>query len=321
MIMANYTFHQFRHSDKPSSEQGLCAAIGFFDGVHRGHRYLISQVKAEAEKRGLLPVVITFEEHPRLALTHTHYWPELLTTNEQKLQLLSETGLYGAAMLHFDHNMSTLTSREFMDLILRKELHVKCLLVGYDHHFGSDLSATFRDYVVYGRELGIEVLRQRPFTLDDELRVSPPAPRRFLAGGNVEMARACLGRPYTIEGTIVEGHHKGTLMGFPTANLLPSCPEQIIPGRGVYAVRATVGGFTYKAMLNIGWRPTLDNGHDQTIEAHLLDFDSQPLYQQHMILSFYRRVRDEYRFASIEALQKQLSEDADTVREMLDQDD
>lgn len=321
MIMANYTFHQFRHSDKPSSEQGLCAAIGFFDGVHRGHRYLISQVKAEAEKRGLLPVVITFEEHPRLALTHTHYWPELLTTNEQKLQLLSETGLYGAAMLHFDHNMSTLTSREFMDLILRKELHVKCLLVGYDHHFGSDLSATFRDYVAYGRELGIEVLRQRPFTLNDELRVSSSATRRFLAGGNVEMARACLGRPYTIEGTIVEGHHKGTLMGFPTANLLPSCPEQIIPGRGVYAVRATVGGFTYKAMLNIGWRPTFDNGHDQTIEAHLLDFDSQPLYQQHMILSFYRRVRDEYRFASIEALQKQLSEDADTVREMLDQDD
>ena len=319
--MANYTFHQFRHSDKPSSEQGLCAAIGFFDGVHRGHRYLISQVKAEAEKRGLLPVVITFEEHPRLALTHTHYWPELLTTNEQKLQLLSETGLYGAAMLHFDHNMSTLTSREFMDLILRKELHVKCLLVGYDHHFGSDLSASFRDYVAYGRELGIEVLRQRPFTLDDELRVSSSATRRFLAGGNVEMARACLGRPYTIEGTIVEGHHKGTLMGFPTANLLPSCPEQIIPGRGVYAVRATVGGFTYKAMLNIGWRPTLDNGHDQTIEAHLLDFDSQPPYQQHMILSFYRRVRDEYRFASIEALQKQLSEDADTVREMLDQDD
>ena len=319
--MANYTFHQFRRSDKPSPEQGLCAAIGFFDGVHRGHRYLISQIETEAEKRGLLPVVITFEEHPRLALSHTHYWPELLTTNEQKLQLLAETGLYGAAMLHFDHNMSTLTSREFMDLILRKELNVKCLLVGYDHHFGSDLSASFRDYVVYGRELGIEVLRQRPFTLDDDLRVSSSATRRFLAGGNVEMARACLGRPYTIEGTIVEGRHKGTLMGYPTANLLPSCPEQIIPGRGVYAVRATVDGFTYKAMLNIGWRPTLDNGHDQTIEAHLLDFDSQPLYQQHMVLSFYRRVRDEHRFDSIEALQKQLAEDADTVRQMLDQDD
>lgn len=317
--MANYTFHQFRHSPESSQTQGLCAAIGFFDGVHRGHRYLIDQVKAEAQRRNLLPVVITFEEHPRLALAPARYWPELLTTNEQKLQLLSETGLYGAAMLHFDHNMSTLTSREFMDLILRKELHVKCLLVGYDHHFGSDLSATYRDYVRYGRELGIEVIRQQPFTLDGDLRISSSATRRFLTGGNVEMARACLGRPYTIGGTIVEGHHKGILMGYPTANLQPSCAEQIIPGRGVYAVRATVGGFTYKAMLNIGWRPTLDNGNDQTIEAHLLDYDGASLYHEHMTLSFYRRVRDEHRFASIEDLQKQLSEDADTVREMLDQ--
>ena len=312
--MANYTFHTFRHDAEPA--QGYCAAIGFFDGVHRGHVYLIEQVKAAAKQRGLLPIVISFEEHPRLALSQSHYWPELLTANEQKLELLSKTGLAGCAMLHFDHAMSMLTSREFMELVLQKELHVKCLLVGYDHHFGSDLGASFKDYVRFGQQLGIEVLRERPFE-DHELRISSSATRRFLTGGNVEMARACLGRPYALEGTVVEGHHAGTLMGYPTANLRPDLAEQIVPGRGVYAVRAEVDGFSYMGMLNIGWRPTLDNGQDQTIETHLLDYSGGDLYGKRMRIAFYRRVRDEHRFDSIEELQARLAIDADTVRQML----
>lgn len=312
--MANYSFHSFhRHTE---ATQGYCAAIGFFDGVHRGHLYLIDQIKAEASRRGLQPIVVTFEEHPRLALSHTHYWPELLTTNAEKLHLLEASGLAGCAMLHFDQRMSMLTSRDFMELVLRDELGVKCLLIGYDHHFGSDLSSGYKEYVKYGRELGIEVLRERPFDADD-LRVSSSATRRFLTGGNVEMARACLGRPYLLEGKVVEGHHAGSLMGFPTANLRPDCEEQLVPGRGVYAVRAYVEGFSYMAMVNIGWRPTLDNGSDQTIEAHLLDYTGDSLYGQQLKLYFYRRVRDEQRFNSIEDLQRQLAIDADTVRQML----
>lgn len=310
--MANFTYYKFRHNDAPA--QGYCAAIGFFDGVHLGHLYLIDQVKAIAAKRGLRPIVVTFEEHPRLALSHTPYWPELLTTNAEKLRLLAATGLSGCAMLHFDHNMSTLTSREFMDTILRHELDVHCLVIGYDHHFGSDLSAGYKEYLKYGRELGIEILRERPFETN-ELRISSSATRRFLTGGNVEMARGCLGRPYRLEGTVVEGHHKGTLMGFPTANLLPDCSEQIVPGRGVYAARAEIDGFNYMAMVNIGWRPTLDNGHDQTIEAHLLDYKGGDLYGRHLSLDFYRRIRDEHRFENIESLQRQLSADADAVRQ------
>lgn len=310
--MANFTLHTFKRS--LNTEQGFCAAIGFFDGVHRGHCYLIDQVKAEAAKRGLLPIVISFEEHPRLAISGSRYWPELLTTNEQKLQLLARTGLAGCAMLHFTHDMSMLTSREFMQLILQKELDVHCLLIGYDHHFGSDLSAGFKDYVRYGRELGIEVLRERPFVADGELQISSSATRRFLTGGNVEMARACLGRPYVLEGTVVEGHHAGTLMGFPTANMRPDCNEQIIPGRGVYAVKAEINGFSYMGMLNFGWRPTLDNGDEQTIETHLLDYEGGDLYGHHIKLNFYRRIRDEHRFTNIEELQKQLAIDADQVR-------
>lgn len=312
--MANYTFHKFRAH--PEQTSGYCAAIGFFDGVHRGHQYLIDQIKAEAARRGLTPIVVTFEEHPRLTLRRTYYWPELLTTNAEKMALLEQYGLGGCAMLHFDQAMSMLTSREFMEQILRDEMGVKCLITGYDHHFGSDLSAGFKDYVKAGRELGMDVLRERPFETD-ELRISSSATRRFLTGGNVEMARVCLGRPYKMEGIVVRGRQKGTSIGFPTANLHPDCEEQLVPGRGVYAVRAHIGGFSYMGMLNIGWRPTFDNGDDQSIEVYLLDYDGGNLYGERLTLQFYRRVRDEQRFDSIETLQAQLAADAAEVRQLL----
>lgn len=312
--MANFSFHKFVGDFDPS--RGCCATVGFFDGVHRGHRYLIGQVVAEASRRGLQPLVVSFEEHPRLALSQTSYWPELLTTNAEKLRLLAETGLAGCALLRFDQSMARLTSKEFMETILRDQLGVRCLFVGYDHHFGSDVEAGYKEYVKYGKQLGMEVLRELPFE-DNELRISSSAVRRFLTGGNVDMARACLGRPYLLEGTVVRGHHEGTRLGYPTANLQPDCAEQVVPGRGVYAVRVEMDGFSYPAMLNIGWRPTLRNGEDQTIEAHLLDFEGGELYGKHLKIHFIRRVRDEVQFESEEALKSQLAVDASTVRNML----
>ncbi len=316
-----YRLHATGHFETVSSdallgETGCCAAIGFFDGVHLGHRFLIDQLRAEAARRGAKSVAVTFEEHPRLALSGAHYWPELLTPNNEKLRLLALTGADYCAMLHFDHAMSMLTSAEFMEQVLKSGLGVQCLMVGYDHRFGSDLSSGFATYVRQGKDLGIDVLRLRPYDVG-ELRVSSSAVRRFLAAGNVETARLCLGRPYLLEGEVVQGRHAGTLMGYPTANLQPLCTEQIVPGRGVYAVRAEVDGFTYMAMLNIGWRPTMDNGDDQTVEAHLLDYDGGDLYGKRVKVYFYQRVRDERRFASVQDLQAQLAVDADTVRDIL----
>ena len=314
--MKPYTLHTFKHTVPDDGTKGWCAAVGFFDGVHLGHRYLLQQVKAEAAARGLLPMAVTFEEHPRLALTPTRYWPELLTTNKEKLALLRQEGLAACAVLHFDHAMSMLTSQEFMQKILGEGLGVKCLLVGYDHHFGSDLSAGFKDYVRQGRALGMEVLREQPYEQHD-LRISSSATRRFLSGGNVEMARACLGRPYALSGTVVRGHHEGTALGFATANLRPDCAEQLVPGRGVYAAWGLLHGFRYPAMVNIGWRPTLDNGTDQTIEAHLLDYEGGDLYGEGLQLQFMYRVRDEKRFDSRDDLVAQLQVDARHVKSLL----
>lgn len=311
--MANYfQLHKFRPGFDPAA--GTCAAVGFFDGVHKGHAFLMEQTKKEAASRSLQPLAVSFVEHPRLAVSGSRYWPELLTTNPQKLALLAATGIDACALLRFDHAMSMLTSEEFMQTVLRESLGVRCLIVGYDHHFGSDLSSGFADYVRSGRRLGIDVVRARAFE-ENDLKISSSATRRFLSGGNVEAACACLGRPYRLEGTVVEGHHEGRALGFPTANLRPDCEEQLVPGRGVYAVRATVDGFTYPAMLNIGWRPTLDNGSDRTIETHLLDYDGGALYGRRLAIEFLRRIRDEHRFESIEALSRQLAVDAANVRD------
>lgn len=319
--MANLSFHKL--SAFPFDESaGFCATIGFFDGVHRGHHFLIEELLRTASERRLNPLVISFEEHPKLALSPAGYWPELLTTNDEKLKLLAQEGIPAVALLHFDVAMSRLTSAEFMQQILRDHLNVRCLLTGYDHHFGSDRASGFRDYVLQGKDLGIEVVKAQPFECDG-IRISSSATRRFLHAGNVEMARMCLGRPYRLSGIVVEGHKAGSAMGWPTANLQPRCAEQVVPGKGVYVAKAVIhdgdsfasAGFSYMAMVNIGCRPTLDNGNDCTIEAHLLDWTGDALYGAHMTLSFYRRIRDEKRFASIEELQARIALDADFVKE------
>lgn len=290
------------------------ATVGFFDGVHLGHQYLLRQVQAEARRLGAAALAVTFAEHPRQVLS-ADYRPALLTTLPEKLELLRECGVDACAVLHFSKTMAALTSAQFMARYLRDAFGVRSLVVGYDHHFGSDTGATPADYQAEGRALGIDVVPATAFRTE-EFTVSSSTVRRLLEGGNVERARQCLGRPYVLGGTVVEGRHVGRDLGFPTANLRPSHPDKLVPGRGVYAIEATVGGRTYSAMLNIGWRPTLDDGRGPTIEAHLFDFDGN-LYGRELSLRFLHRLRDEQRFASLAELQAQLRADAVRCRQLL----
>ncbi len=290
------------------------AAVGFFDGVHLGHQFLFCQVRALADETGAAALAVTFAEHPRRVLS-SDYRPQLLTTLPEKLELLRSLGLDACAVLHFSETMAALTSRQFMERYLRDAFGVTKLVVGYDHHFGSDVAATHADYEAEGRSLGISVVASTAFQTA-EFTVSSSTVRRLLEGGNVERARQCLGRPYTLGGTVVEGRHLGRDLGYPTANLQPAHPDKLVPGRGVYAVEATVGGRSYGAMLNIGWRPTLSDGRGPTIEAHLFGFDGD-LYGRTLSLAFLHRLRDEQRFDSLPALQAQLRTDAVRCRELL----
>ena len=294
------------------------ATIGFFDGVHTGHRFLLSQVQRLARERGMGGMAVTFERHPRQVL-QADYCPVLLNTPEEKYRHLAESGIDACVMLDFTPQMAQLSARDFMQCYLRERFGVEVLVMGYDHRFGHERHLTLDDYQAIGREVGIDVLQAEAFVAAD-LTVSSSAIRRLLQGGDVDRANVCLGYPYELTGTVVDGHHVGRDLGYPTANLRPENALKLMPGRGVYAVEALYGGKVYPAMLNIGFRPTLDNGAESTIEAHLFGFSGN-LYGETLTLRFLHRVRDEQRFPSLDALKRQLAEDAATVCQMLERGD
>ena len=295
------------------------ATIGFFDGVHRGHRYLIEQVREAAAVRGLASAVVTFPVHPRKVM-QTGYHPELLTTCDEKLALLAKTGVDYCMMLDFTPEIARLSAYEFMS-ILKERYKIQALVVGYDHRFGHNRSEAFEDYVRYGCELGMEVLLARAYSYNKEasateVTVSSSAIRRLLLEGNVSEAAEYLGYNFFLDGTVVGGYQVGRKIGFPTANLRVSDSDKLIPCDGVYAVRVCLEGKEYGGMLSIGYRPTLDNGPDRSIEVHIFQFDAD-IYQQPMRLSFVRRTRPELKFDNIGKLIEQLHRDEVEVKSIL----
>lgn len=287
------------------------ATIGFFDGVHRGHRFLIERLKEDAEQTGLESTVITFDRHPRQVLS-ADYQPKLLTSFDEKMLLLSKTGVDNCAVLQFDRQMALLTAREFMERVLGGLLNVKKLYIGYDHRFGHNREEGFEDYVRYGRELGIEVVRNTAFDLEG-VNVSSSVIRSFLQEGEVEMAARCLGYPYFLSGKVMPGVQEGRKLGFPTANI-EVLAEKLIPASGVYAVSARLENTAamLPAMMNIGTRPTFGE-NNQTLEVHILDFEDD-IYDKELLVGFEHRMRGERKFKSAEDLARQLRLDAQEVR-------
>ena len=294
---------------------GACVAtIGMFDGVHRGHGYLLQQLQEEARRLALPSMVITFDKHPRQVL-HADFQPEMLSTYDEKLARLSTMGVDECVVLPFSPSLAAYTAHDFMQRILSPQLGVKLLLMGYDNHFGCRREDVFDDYVRYGEELGMDVRQGRALCVDGT-NVSSSVVRRCLQQGDILRANDYLGYAYSLTGTVVTGEHVGTGIGFPTANLHPDA-YQLIPAPGVYAVRVMTEGSEEQkiGMMNIGCRPTFD-GHHVTLETHILHFDDN-LYGQRLRIFFVRRLREEQKFDSKEALMEQLRKDAEAVsREM-----
>ncbi len=296
----------------PAAVQPSVATIGFFDGVHRGHRFLLDHVIAEAHADGLASMAVTFDRHPRQVL-HSDYVPQALSTPDEKLQLLAATGIDYAAVLHFDRDMAACGARDFMRDILRDGLGVRRLVIGYDHRFGHNRAEGFDDYVRYGSALGITV-EQAPALDASGEQVSSSLVRRLLLAGEVERAASCLGRPYSVSGVVVGGYREGRRMGFPTANLDIAHLGQMLPAVGVYATQVCIAGEEkpLHGMTNIGRRPTFGT-HGVTVETYILDYAGD-LYGLQMTLTFMSRLRGERPFGSPEALAAQLSEDREAVR-------
>lgn len=291
------------------------AAIGFFDGVHLGHRYLIDQVKKLAVEKNLHSQLITFPVHPRKVLDTT-YMPRLLTTCDEKIDLLSQTGIDYCSLLDFTAQISHLSAWEFMRDVLLNTFHVKCLVIGYDHRFGFNRNESFDDYVKYGLKLGIDVVLAAPYIMNNDTYVSSSVIRSCLSQGDVVKASLLLGYDYFINGKVIGGFKVGRTIGFPTANIRVDDPDKLIPADGVYAVCVGLKGNIYKGMMNIGHRPTMDNGDNRSVEVHILDFH-ESIYDCPIHITFKQYIRPEIKFSDVGELIKQLESDAVSVRMLL----
>lgn len=283
------------------------ATIGSFDGVHQGHRFLISQVCRTASNLQRKSAIITFPVHPR-QIMQSDYQPQLLSCPEQKKDLINSLEADYCIILPFTKELSKLTAREFMQLLYDKYC-VRTLVIGYDHRFGRNRAETFDDYCRYGHEIGIKVVKANPLKDENsDIFISSSAIRKCLTEGDIRNANKYLGYRYYIDGTVTGGYKVGRTIGFPTANISTSCPEKLVPATGVYAVRTYVDGEYYRGMLNIGCRPTVNNGSNISIEVHIIDF-SGDIYNHRIRIEFIDRIRPEVKFNSLEELTEQLEKD------------
>ncbi len=282
------------------------ATVGFFDGVHLGHRYLLNLVKNEAVKLGKKSLVISFENHPKTILP-TNYVPALLTNNEEKMALLADFGIDACVLLPFNKQMANLSAYDFIKQHLVKQMGVHTLFIGYDNRFGKNRQETMADYMVYAQELGLRIIEASPF-LHKGVHISSSVIRKLIEKGQMDAAAELLSYPYQIEGTVVNGQHIGKRIGFPTANIVRNVTNKILPPHGVYAVEVLLHTTVYGGMLNIGVRPTLSDTKTTSIEVHILDFN-QTIYNEQIAVRFIGRMRDEISFTCVDELIAQLDRD------------
>ena len=280
---------------------------GFFDGVHLGHRHVLDTVVSSARERGEEAIVVTFWPHPRTVLQQDARDFRLLTSLQEKERLLREAGIDRVEVIPFTREFAALTAREYLEL-LREKFGATLVVMGYDNRIGADK--------LTAREISpTPVMAVDPCHSErsEESPISSTKIRKALEAGDVERANGMLGYDYELYGVVVSGNRMGRTIGFPTANMQLYEPLKLVPCNGVYAVEVEVLGSVYKGMCNIGTRPTVGGGA-RTIETHILDFD-EDIYGLPLRLRFVRRIRDERKFPSLDALRQQLETDRDLCAE------
>jgi len=287
--------------------------IGTFDGVHVGHQRIIEMLNLLKNKESEDSLILTFFPHPRRVLDQSNDI-KMLTTLEEKIELLDHFKLDRLIIEPFTREFSRLTALEFVRDILVNQLHLKKLVIGYDHHFGKNREGNFEQLAEYGELYDFEVI-EIPAQEIQDVAVSSTKVRKAIEIGDMETANTYLGYPYRLTGTIVSGKGLGRKMNFPTVNLSIVEDYKLIPLRGVYVVRTMVGDKQVFGMMNIGYRPTV-GGQGQTIEIHLLDFDGD-LYGSKMQIEILSRLRDERKFESMHELGSQLKKDETNTRNYL----
>ncbi len=296
-----------RGLDQITDKKPCAVTIGTFDGVHLGHRKIISRLMEAAAQNGLCTTMVTFYPHPRLIVRGGTQPVKLLTSQQEKLELLEKTGLDQALIIPFDESFSKMKYDSFIRDILVERLDAKQVVVGYDHSFGKDREGNFERLQKLSGKFGFSTEKVEPFKLGDEI-VSSSRIRELLKQGRVDTAAEFLGRRYALCGSVVYGAKRGRTLNFPTANLKLDYENKLLPENGVYAVDVIHDKNKYKGMLNIGFKPTFETGHAFTIEVHILEFDRN-IYGDQLHIKFKKRLRSEKKFDSKEALMAQLEID------------
>ena len=278
--------------------------IGVFDGVHLGHKFLISKLVSLAARQNLLSCVITFRQHPRDLLSPKTKLLYLSTLPERE-RLLKNEGIDIVVALSFNWELAKLSARQFVSL-LQKHLKMRGLVIGPDFTLGRDREGDAALLRSLGEEMGFSVTIVAPKTIDGEV-ASSTVIRQALADGNMEKVTHLLGRPFSLLGKVTHGEHRGTGMGFPTVNLTVDA-KMALPPDGVYATRAYIGEEEFQAMTNIGRRPTFGDNKERTIETFILNYN-QEIYDKDVKIEIIQRLRDEKHFDSIDELKTQIAED------------
>ena len=282
--------------------------IGTFDGVHLGHREVISELKRYSALSGGESVVFTFEPHPRIVIAPQEDSLRLLSTKSEKIRLMEKIGIDHLVIYPFTKAFSKLTYDEFVANILVKGMNISCLVVGYDHRFGQGRQGDFNSLEMLSKSLNFKVEQLSQLVVDNKV-VSSTKIRQALEEGNIPKANHFLGYHYTLSGKVIEGNQLGRKIGFPTANIDTYDRHKLVPGDGVYAVMIETLGQLFKGMLNIGIRPTVNyNADHRSIEVHIFNFE-EDIYNSDITILFVEKIRDEQKFGGIDQLQAQLIKD------------
>ena len=294
----------------------VVAATGFFDGVHLGHRIILDRVRSIAVDTGRKSSVVTFWPHPRTVLQQDADRLRLLTSLEEKRNLIGGMGIDEVEVIPFDRTFSTLSAEDFIRKVLIDRYGVSSLVLGYDHRFGHDAPSDVRLLADRVLACGIEPVVCGRYVMPDGTAVSSTEIRKALDSCRVEDAGKMLGYSYSLSGVVVAGNRIGRTLGFPTANMELYDPLKAVPGNGVYQVDVSVCGNSYRGVCNIGVRPTIGIGGTRVVETHILDFN-EDIYGLDIRISFIRHIRPERKFDSLEELKLRLQKDILTVRESL----
>lgn len=281
--------------------------VGTFDGVHQGHLRIIEKLNSIKEAKGLRSVVVTFEPHPQLVLRNRTKDIRILTTLDEKLEILKDKGIDLVYVINFTKEFSETKAEDFYKNYLVDKIGMTHLVLGYDHMFGKNREGNFDSLRSISEEYDFTVDKVEEFRLEGE-HLSSTVIRGLIESGKMEKVRELLGRNYSIEGKVIEGKKLGTGLGYPTANIEISSEYKLIPKTGIYAVETDRAGIKNYGMMSIGKNPTVSNDDTLKLEVNIFDFDEK-IYGEKIRINFISYLRDEEKFETLDELKKQMSLD------------